>query len=436
MHSPLQDRSSPPEAYRRGVVPAPVQGQLRGDRRVDVAVIGGGFTGLSAALHLAERGVGVALLEAKEIGWGASGRAFGQVVPYLKHGPDRIITHYGEERGERIIDAAAGGPEFVFGLIERHRIQCNAVRTGLLFAAHSSFGRRTLEERSLYWARRGAPVSMLDASETRAAIGSDVYSAASLDRRGGHLNPFAFAVGLGTAAVKSGAAIFAQSPARNISCQGGRWRIGTEGGALIADTLIIATNAYSEALWPGLRESIIPLRGHAAVSEPLSEGVRRAILPRGHAMTDTRHLFSGIRLLSDGRLHASADGPAFGPERSAFLAKLSARVARLFPFLGAVNWQERWSGWIALTPEQFPRLHELAPAVFSGLGYSGRGIAAACLMGRDLAGLAAGTEHSALTLPVSPLRAIPAHRFAPAFVGALIWWYRLIDTFEWHTRKV
>ncbi len=122
MHAPLDDTQPPPEAYTRGVPPAAGNGPLREARRVGVAVIGAGLTGLSAALHLAESGAEVAVLEAKEVGWGASGRAFGQVVPYLKHDHDRIVARYGPENGNRIIDAVAAGPELVFGLIERHRI--------------------------------------------------------------------------------------------------------------------------------------------------------------------------------------------------------------------------------------------------------------------------------------------------------------------------
>ncbi|MGH7211644.1 MAG: NAD(P)/FAD-dependent oxidoreductase, partial [Acetobacteraceae bacterium] len=189
MHTPLDDARPPPDTYTRGVAPISTSGALRESRQVGVAVIGGGFTGLSAALHVAEAGGDVAVLEAKDIGWGASGRAFGQVVPYLKHDHSGVIAHFGPERGNTLIDAAADGPDFVFGLIERHRIACDAVRTGLLFAAHSSAGRRVLEGRARYWEARGAPVRMLDAHATEAAIGSSAYDASCLDERGGHLNP-------------------------------------------------------------------------------------------------------------------------------------------------------------------------------------------------------------------------------------------------------
>lgn len=427
MHTPGDDTRPPPEAYTRGVAPVSTEGPLREVRRVGVAVIGAGLTGLSAALHLAEAGADVAVLEAKEIGWGASGRAFGQVVPYLKHDHGGIITRFGPERGNRLIDAIAEGPDFVFGLIERHKIACDAVRTGLLFAAHARAGRRVLEQRTRYWEGRGAPVRMLDARATRAAIGGGTYEASCLDERGGHLNPFAYTVGLARAAITAGAAIHTDSPVRAVAREGGRWRVETSHGALRAEAIVFGTNAYAEAMWPGLHESIVPMRGHALVTRKLSDNMRAEILPGGQPMTDTRHLFSGVRLLADGSLHVSSDGPAFGPEADAFRRKTATRVAKLFPFLGTPEWREAWSGWVAMTRDQFPHLHELAPGAFAALGYSGRGLAAASLAGRDLAMLVGGAPQAAMTFPLSELRPFPAHALAPALVGAVLRWYRIRD---------
>src|SRR5262245_42810638 len=212
MHQPLDDRAGPPEVYVRGAPPPPPTQPLDASRHVPVVIVGAGFTGLSTALHLAEVGVEVAVLEAKEIGWGASGRAFGQVVPYLKLGEQAILRHYGNERGQRIIDAVAAGPDLVFELIMRHGIDCWAIRSGLIFAAHSASGRRDLERRTQYWQQRGAPVEMLEGARCTEAIGSSLYHAASLDRRGGNLNPFAYARGLAHAAAKAGAVLYTRSP--------------------------------------------------------------------------------------------------------------------------------------------------------------------------------------------------------------------------------
>jgi glycine/D-amino acid oxidase-like deaminating enzyme len=430
MHVPLSDQADPPAVYARGAPPPPAAVALTGRPHVGVAVIGAGFTGLSAALHLAESGVDVAVLEAREVGWGASGRAFGQVVPYLKIGHAEILRHYGRERGARVIDAIAAAPDLVFELIARHGIECWAVRTGLIFAAHAPAGRRDLESRTAYWQDRGAPVEMLEGARCTDAIGSSLYQAASLDRRGGNLNPLAYARGLARAAVAAGAAIHTRTPVRGIAREIGRWSVDAGPQGLTADAVLLATNAYTTQLWPDLAESIIPLRGHGFVSAPLSDNVRRSILPGRQSLTDTRRLFSGVRMLPDGRLHASAYGPISGPEPAAEFSRVDARVRRLYPQLGAMQWDEAWTGWVAMTTDHVPRVHELAPGLFAGLGYNGRGIAAATLMGRELAARVRGAGDDTLVFPLVPVRPLPWHRAAPFLVGALARWYRVLDVVE------
>jgi glycine/D-amino acid oxidase-like deaminating enzyme len=430
MHDPLSDAIGPPDVYVRGAPSPPPTQRLEGPRHAEVVVIGAGFTGLSAALHLAEAGVDVAVLEAKEIGWGASGRAFGQVVPYLKLGHEAILRHYGPARGQRIVDAVADGPDLVFELIGRHGIECWAMRSGLIFAAHSPSGRRDLESRTRYWQQRGAPVEMLEGARCAEAIGSRLYRAASLDRRGGNINPFAYARGLARAVVAAGAAICTQTHVQGLARRDGRWSIDVGGAGVTADNVVIATNAYTGDLWSGLRASIIPMRGHGFVSEPLSDNVQHTILPERQSLTDTRQLYSGVRMLPDGRLHASAHGASFGAEPKPDWRRVDARIRRLYPQLGAVRWQQGWSGWVAMTTDHFPRLHTLAPGLFAGHGYNGRGIAAATMMGRDLAALARGAHDDATVFPLSKLRPLAWHQIAPTLIRGLVQAYRVRDMID------
>lgn len=427
MYQPLSDRAGPPDVYVRAAPPPPPTKPLEGRRAVDVAVIGGGFTGLSTALHLAEAGVDVALLEANEIGWGASGRAFGQVVPYLKLGEAAVLRHYGPDRGPRIIEAVAEGPDLVFELIRRHKIECWGMRSGLIFGAHSTAGQRNLERRAEYWRGRTAAVEMLDATRCAELIGSTLYRAALLDRRGGNINPFAYARGLARAAAKAGAALHRQTRVRRLARDDKRWMIDAGDASVTADKVVVATNAYSPALWPGLRESIIPMRGHGFVTEPLSDNVRHTILPERQSLTDTRQLYSGVRMLPDGRLHASAHGPSFGPEPRPDWRRVDARIRRMYPQLGTVKWQQGWSGWVAMTTDHFPRLHELAPGLYAGLGYNGRGIAAATMMGRDLSMLVCGKGEDTTVFPVAPLRPLAWHAIAPTLIRGLVQVRRVQD---------
>jgi glycine/D-amino acid oxidase-like deaminating enzyme len=352
------------------------------------------------------------------------------VVPYLKIGHREILRHYGPERGQLVIDAIAAGPDLVFDLIARHGIDCWAVRTGLLFAAHSPAGLRDLERRTAYWQDRGAPVEMLEDEDCEDAVGSSLYEAASLDRRGGNLNPFAYARGLARAAMAAGAVIHAHTPVRAIARQVVNWSVDAGASGLTADVVLLATNAYTGELWPELSESIIPLRGHGFVTAPLSDNVRQSILPGRQSLTDTRRLFSGVRMLPDGRLHGSAYGPISGPEPAADFRRVNGRLRRLYPQLDAVQWDEAWSGWVAMTTDHVPRVHELAPGLFAGLGYNGRGIAAATLMGRELAARARGAGDDMLVFPLVPVRPRPWYRAAPFPVGALARWYRVRDVVD------
>ena len=430
MHRPADDLQAPPGVYRERTREVDVPGPPTAPLEAEVAVIGAGFTGLSAALHLAESGARVAVLEAKSVGWGASGRAFGQLVPYLKHDHAATLRHYGPERGARIVDAVAAGPNLVYGLVDRHGIDCDLVRSGLLFAAHSPAGARSLAARAAYWQGRGAAVEMLDTAGTEAALGSRAYDTALLDRRGGHLVPYAYAHGLARAALAAGAAIHERTPVRAIVRQAGRWRLDAGTAGVRAESVIIAANAYGRQLWPGLAESVVPMRGHGMASRPISDNLSRAILPGGQPLTDTRRLYSGVRLLASGRLHISLAGPAAGPERNPPLAAADARVASLFPDLGKLEWAEQWSGWVALTVDMFPRVHELAPGLYAGLGYSGRGICAATMIGRELALRLAGTDEAELAFPLSPLKPLPAHGFSAWALRPLSTVYGLLDALD------
>jgi glycine/D-amino acid oxidase-like deaminating enzyme len=430
MHLPEDDLQAPPGVYRERTREAETSGPPAERLDLEVAVIGAGYTGLSAALHLAEAGARVAVLEARSVGWGASGRAFGQLVPYLKHDHDATLRHYGPERGQRIVDAIAAGPDLVYELIHRHGIDCDLVRTGLLFAAHAPSGARALAARARYWQERGAPVQMLDAAGTEAALGSRAYDTALLDRRGGHLVPYAYAHGLARAATAAGAAIHCRTPVRAIARDGSRWRLDAGAAGAAADAVIIAANAYGRQLWPGLSESVVPMRAHGMASQPISDNLRRSLLPGGQPLTDTRRLYSGVRVMANGRLHISLAGPAAGPERSPPLAAADARVASLFPDLGKLEWAEQWSGWVALTPDMFPRLHELAPGLYAGLGYSGRGICAATMIGRELALRLSGADESTLAFPLSPLRPLPGHHLSAWMLRPLAAVHGMLDALD------
>ncbi len=431
MYHPLHDPPTLPlTAYSATALEPPETPPLRGHHAADLCVIGGGYTGLSTALHAAEAGARVILLEANEIGWGASGRNFGQVVPYLKHEPADALSTLGETWGRRMVEAAAAGPELVFGLIERHRMACEAQRNGLLFAAHAPAALTRLAARAAFWRDRGNPIAILGPTETHDAIGGGRYWGAALERRGGTLNALGYARGLARAAQAAGARLCTRSRATALKHDGARWRAETAVGSVFAAAVVIATNAYTDGLWPGLSRTIVPVRAYQLFTRPLSENLRRSILPGGQALTDTRRMISGVRLHADGSLHLSGYGAPFGPEARPDYVGATARLRALFPQFGEIAWAGHWSGWIAMTADEFPKFSEPAPGLLSGLGYSGRGIALGTVMGRELARRAGGTPAESLAFRTEPLRPIPSAAAARAVARGIVTLYRLRDAID------
>jgi glycine/D-amino acid oxidase-like deaminating enzyme len=428
---PPDDTCPIPAYFDSFAPPAPATEKLEGDQHADVVIVGGGYTGLSTAVHLAERGIRSLVLEARDIGWGESGRSFGQIVPYLKHPPDHLARQLGPEVAERLVEATGGGPDLVFSLIEKYRIDCAAVRKGLIFGAHSPAGMRTLEARTAFWRERGAPVEMLDAGATEALTGSRYYPVSSLDRRGGTINPLAYVRGLARSAIEAGATVCAHTPVTRLTRVAGGWRVEALGGSVLTPAVVLATNAYTTCdFWPGLSESLIPMRAYQLVSTPLGERARTSILPGGQPLTDTRRLFSGVRRHADGRIHVSADGPVFDMRGEPNVQKANRRMATLFPHLGPLEWEHRWTGWVGMTYDLNPHLHELAPGLWAALGYSGRGIAMATMMGRDLAARIAGASDTPLAFACSPLRSSRIGGIAKPLVGCLLNYYRVRDALD------
>lgn len=402
--------------------PPPLEGQAR----TDVAVIGAGFTGLSTALHLAQRRVGVTVLDANAPGWGASGRNNGQVVAALKHEPHEIETAFGPEIAGRLITAIGEAPDLVFELIARYGMSCDAMRKGIITAANTAGDLDALRRRTEIWQARGAPLRVLDRAATRDAIGTDAFVGACLDPRGGTINPLAYTRGLAKAAMQEGAVLHSSSEVRRLEHSGGGWLLHTPAGTLHASRVVIATNAHTGSFWPGLRRNFVPIVTPQVVTRPLSDNLLRSILPGGQAMSDSRHLVVGVRMHPDGRLHlGGSTGSAWG-ERPALFRTLQAQARRIFPFLPDLDWEFRWSGTIAMTPDRYPRLYDLAPGVASALGYSGRGIGTATMLGRELARWAAGDEAiSGLVLPVSRQRHLPYYNLRATLVDTSIGYHLL-----------
>ncbi|USZ51194.1 FAD-binding oxidoreductase [Halomonas sp. DN3] len=381
---------------------------LRDVRQAEVVVIGGGITGLSTALHLAQEGVNVVLLEAAGIPTGGSGRNVGLVNAGLWIPPDDICEALGREEGERANEILAGAPAKVFELIKQHSIHCDAERTGTLHLGHNAKGERELDRRAEQLQRRGAPVELVEDEACRRLVGTPRIRRALLDRRAGTLNPTAYTRGLARAAKAAGAALFAESPVLSLRREGDRWRVGTEQGAVLTDRVVVATNAYSEGEWNRVREHFFPGHFFQVASPPLSQEMAEEILPERQGAWDTRMVLSSMRRDSEGRLILGSLGRGEG-RPSAYLRCWADRVQRhYFPQLGRVSWECTWSGKIAFTPDHTLRLFEPAPGILAATGFNGRGITTGTVVGKGFARYLISGDDGLLPLPIKAHRPIAA----------------------------
>lgn len=436
MYLPISDAHEVPLTVHTEGGGAPLASRPHsGSAKADIIVIGGGIAGTSAALHAAEVGADVLLLEANEIGWGASSRNGGHVAPATKLSPEEVERRYGPVYGPRLILASESGPDLVFQLAEKHAIEASVVRSGVLIAAHTRNALKGLEERAAYQQQRDRPVEMLDHRQTSSVIGSKFYLGAYRDSRGGSLNPLAFVRGLARAAIGAGARICEHSRVVRLQRNAAGWTAETANGTVTADRVLICTNAYSDDLWPGLRQTIVPVRAYQLATTPLPDSIRKTILPGGEPMTDTRRLLSGIRLNGDGRIHFGGVGAVFGPEYGPDPAASVARLTEVFPQIKPARIDCWWSGWMAMSPSNAWQMHELAPGLVTALGCNGRGVAIATFLGREMADHAMGKPEKDLVIPFTPLRKVPFHRLHQPLVNALVRHHAIRDELELRTLR-
>jgi glycine/D-amino acid oxidase-like deaminating enzyme len=413
--------------WEETAIAAPPTPPLAGSTTTDVLVIGAGYLGLSAALHLAEAGIGVVALDAEAPGWGASGRNGGQIIPGLKYDPDELETMLGRERGERLWRFAGATADTLFDLVARHGLRAEAKRTAWVQSLHSAAAVERAKRRAAQWQRRGAAVDYLGATEAAALAGTGRYLGAFVDRRAGALHPLSYARELCRAALALKARVHGGSRVTALARNGARWRAEISTGAGVdADTVIVATNAYADGLIDGLAPSIVAANSLQIATAPLSLAQRRTILPGGEVLSDTRRIIRYWRLDRDGRLIMGGRGPYRepGPERD--WAHLKRDVRDLFPALGDVPFTHRWGGRVAIHPDYMPRLHRPAPGLLVAIGCQGRGIGWQSAMGGELARLARQSDYDPV-LPITAIAPIRFHRFKALGVTATIAAYRALD---------
>lgn len=391
--------------WEKSAPPPPLTERLAKDTFTEIAVVGAGYTGLSAALNLSERGRDVTVLEAVEIGFGAAGRSSGLVNAGLWVMPAALQETLGQKYGSRLSGLLRDSPKAVFDVVEKYNIACELKCAGTIHCGAGKSGSVEIRERARQLKAIGAPVRILESDETQAMTGTSIYPRGLLDLRAGTVQPLAYVRGLGHAATSVGTRIFTQSPVLGIDREGDGWKLTTPGGTVRAKWVLISTDIYTSHVFPELREEQIVLPMFHVATEPLDESARKSILPGKQAAWDTKKVLRVFRTDDAGRLIIGSIGALRGMGTSIHRNFAQRFIRSLFPGLGKVRLEHEWHGRIGMTNDHLPRLHAPAPNMIAVSGYNGRGIATGTVFGREIAKHISGElPLEAMSLPVSPVR--------------------------------
>ena len=399
---------------------------LRGDVSADVCVIGAGFTGISTALHLAERGYNVHVVEANKVGWGASGRNGGQMIGGIA-GEKQIAKHHGRDIEELFGELRWAGHEIIRERVDTYAIDCD-LKFGYVDVA---IKKRHLDDihhdcERLHKAGFPHEVRILSREETRACTGTDAYIGALLNMGNGHLHPLNLCIGEANAAVSRGATIYEQSPVIDIQ-HGDKARVVTDRGSISADAVVIAGNAYHH-LERKLRGILFPVNSFIVATEPLSEETVAAINPRDLAICDPNFVLEYYRLSADKRLLFGGRLNYFGDDPKVIEAKHRRKIARHYPQLENVKIDYAWGGTIGVPINRVPQMGRISPNVFYCQGYSGHGVNVTHLAGQIMADVVGGTlERFDVFASVKPFVVPFAHSLSTPMVALGVLYYQIRD---------
>ena len=400
-----------PTWYEASARTSPTWPTLDSDARADVCVIGGGYTGLSCALHLAERGYRTVLLEARRVGNGASGRNGGQLGSGHRRDQSTLERELGEERARLLWSLAEEAKALVRDRVARHAIECG-LKSGIAIAAHRPRHARALVREAEHLRSRYGydQIDVLDRSALRCEVASDGFHGGLMDHGAGHLHPLDYARGLARAASEAGVDIREGSPVTGLT-PGAPCTVSAGPHTVTADAVVLACNGYLDTLDPGCGKRVMPINNFILATEPLGEERARALIPNDVAVVDTRFVVNYFRLSADGRL-LFGGGETTSSRLPADPGPLVRRcMLRIFPQLADVRIDHAWGGTLAITRTRMPSIGRLEGGLYYGQGYSGHGVALATLGGALIAEAIAGTLERFDVFAGLPQPPFPGGRF-------------------------
>lgn len=410
-------------------VAAPVAPPLRGTSDAEVVVVGGGYAGLSCALQLAERGVAVAVLEAAQVGAGASGRNGGQVLFGGKQSRSELIARYGEAAGQRLYRFGTEAADATFALIQRLNLQCDAIQAGSIYAADSQAGLAETQAKYKALASQGIAARALNREQVHQATGSSAYLGGYFNPRGGSVHPLSLVRELARAAMRAGARVHEASPALSIERDGSGWRVRTAQGQVRARRVLLATNGRPAGLWPGLNRAVLPVWSFQVATDPLPASA--GVLPGSPVVSDTRRVLRYFRRDREGRLVLGGKGTIRAPHGPQSFELQRKTLARLYPQLAEQPIRFYWGGQVSVTLDRLPRLFTLGDGVLASVACNGKGVSWNVALGPVLADALCGVPLDSLALPpAQPLQGIPLHSLKQIYTAVGGTWLRLRDSLE------
>jgi glycine/D-amino acid oxidase-like deaminating enzyme len=392
----------------------------------DVAIIGGGYTGLSAARCLARRGVDATLLERYTVGWGASSRNGGFVLPGFKPEMEELDRRLGADRAKAMFQLSLDGIGFLGDLVQQEGIACDFTRCGAVTLAAKPAHMRALEESAHFLRDRlSYDTELLGQADLGREIGSSRYYGALLDPRGCALQPAKYVAGLAEAAARAGACLCEGAEVIRIRRANGRFEITTPGGVIRAREVLAATNGYTPRALPALRRRVIPIGSYQIATEPLDPELARRLVPRGRVFSDTKNLLYYFRLSPDRRMvfGGRASFTPTSPRRSA--AILRAGMREVFPELANTRIDYTWSGKVAYPVDHLPHAG-CYEGIHYAMGYCGHGVALATYLGARMGEVLAGSGEVP-DLGTDRFRAVPLFYGVPWFLPLVGGYYRIRD---------
>lgn len=407
---------------------------LKNDIETDVVIVGGGYSGLSTAHHLRISGIGCVVLEANDVGWGASGRNGGMAVLRYKKPYSALAAEYGNEVAKRLYTMVHEAVDTMESIVGAYEIDCGFARYGHITAANGPKAVKILEA-DIRWLRtqiKDSGPSALDRSRMRELVGTGVYPGGYLDPRAAGIHPLNYARGLASGLASRGTPIYVGSPVTAMHAESSRTIVQTPGGTVRGRKVVITTNAYTDLEHLGLNLSrrIVPVSSSVIATAPVPDTVAAFILPKGNLVTDTKHLVNYFRKLPGNRVLFGGRGDISGFESPEIYQGLERLAVDTFPALAGVPIEYRWSGKVAVTLDDFPHLGRVGDRTFYAMGCGGRGVALTNLLGKLVARMVKGENVDAGPMSSNRFAPIPFHGWRLPAMQVVAGYYKLLDRLE------